>query len=87
MAKFVLLFHDDAEPAVTLSPDDVRTIVGEFSDWAGLLQDQGRLLGGQKLAKFAFFVMLTLAAANTVTTFLECGPGQSFRLHEVVLEP
>ncbi len=49
MAKFVLLFQDDAEPAVALSPDEVRAIVGDFSDWAGLLREQGRLLGGQKL--------------------------------------
>ncbi len=49
MAKFVLLFQDDSESAVTLSPDEVRTIVGDFSDWAGLLREQGRLLGGQKL--------------------------------------
>ena len=30
--------------------------------------------GGQKLAKFAFFLLLFLAAANAVTTLLECGP-------------
>lgn len=31
--------------------------------------------GGHKLAKFAFFLLLFLAAANAVSTFLECGPG------------
>lgn len=30
--------------------------------------------GGVKLAKFAFFLLLFLAAANMVTTFVECGP-------------
>ncbi|MBO6511395.1 MAG: disulfide bond formation protein B, partial [Roseibium sp.] len=36
--------------------------------------EHGRF-GGQTLPKIAFFIMLFLAAANTVTTFLECGPG------------
>jgi len=36
--------------------------------------EHGRF-GGQPLAKLAFFLMLFLAAANVVTTFLECGPG------------
>lgn len=49
MAKFILLFQDQAEAASDLTPDDVRAIVGEFSDWAGLLREQGRLLGGEKL--------------------------------------
>jgi hypothetical protein len=30
--------------------------------------------GGLKLAKFTFFLLLFLAAANAVTTLLECGP-------------
>ena len=30
--------------------------------------------GGQKLAKFTFFLLLFLASANAVTTLLECGP-------------
>ena len=36
--------------------------------------EHGRF-GGQPLAKFAFFLMLFLALANVLTTFLECGPG------------
>ena len=31
--------------------------------------------GGQKLAKFAFFLLLFLAVVSVVSTFLECGPG------------
>ena len=31
--------------------------------------------GGNKLAKFAFLLMLGLAIANAVSTLIECGPG------------
>jgi disulfide bond formation protein DsbB len=31
--------------------------------------------GGSMLAKTAFFLMLALAAANALSTFVECGPG------------
>lgn len=31
--------------------------------------------GGNKLAAFAFFLMVALAVMNAVTTLLECGPG------------
>jgi len=34
-----------------------------------------RSFGGSVLARIAFFVMLALAAGNTVSTLLECGPG------------
>ncbi len=34
-----------------------------------------RSFGGSLLAKAAVFLMLGLAAANVVSTFLECGPG------------
>lgn len=30
--------------------------------------------GGNRLAKFSFFLLLALAAGNAVTTLLECGP-------------
>ncbi len=58
MPKYVLLFHDEAASVATLTPDDVRAIVGEFSAWAGTLQEQGRLLGGQKLTSDAGRSML-----------------------------
>jgi hypothetical protein len=40
------------------------------------LQDEAshERFGGNKLAKFSFFLLFALAAGNAVTTLLECGP-------------
>lgn len=45
--------------------------------YKGTMKDEPahEAFGGHKLAKFAFFLMLFLGAANAVTTLVECGPG------------
>ena len=50
MPKYMLLLHDDPPSFADASPDEMQSIVEEYVAWRRSLEEQGRLVGGEKLA-------------------------------------
>lgn len=49
MSQFMLLLHEDPKVFSEISPNEIQTIVQEYSAWREKLQTAGRLVDGQKL--------------------------------------
>jgi hypothetical protein len=50
MPKFMLLLHEDPSGFAELSPQDIETVVREYTAWRVRLAEEGRVVGGEKLA-------------------------------------
>ena len=48
--KYMLAFHDDPRSFEDLTPEQMQQIVGRYTAWAGQLAEEGRMVGGEKLA-------------------------------------
>lgn len=49
MAQFLLTLFEDPSAHRELSPTEMQGMLQEYGAWAKALQDEGRLLGGEKL--------------------------------------
>ncbi len=49
MSEFMLLLHENPQGFASLSPQDIQTVIGEYSAWRERLAGEGRLAGGNKL--------------------------------------
>lgn len=50
MKQFILLLHDDANDAEEMSPEEMQATIARYSNWAQALGEQGKYVGGEKLA-------------------------------------
>ncbi|MCO6509849.1 MAG: hypothetical protein J5I65_03580 [Aridibacter famidurans] len=50
MEGFMLLLHDRTTQQGDLSPEEIQGIIAEYVAWRDKIAEQGRLLGGEKLA-------------------------------------
>lgn len=49
MAEFMLLLHESPSDFAGLSPEEIQRVIGEYSAWRTLLEEDERLVGGNKL--------------------------------------
>ena len=49
MSQFILLLHENPQSVAELSPQEIQTVVGEYSAWREQVAGEGRLAGGNKL--------------------------------------
>ena len=49
MSQFILLLHENPQSFAELSPQEIQTVVGEYSAWREQVAGEGRLAGGNKL--------------------------------------
>lgn len=49
MGEFMLLLHENPQGFAALSPQEIQTVIGEYSAWRERLAAEGRLAGGNKL--------------------------------------
>ena len=49
MAEFMLLLHENPSDFAGLSPEDIQKVIAEYSAWRSKLEDEGRLVGSNKL--------------------------------------
>jgi hypothetical protein len=49
MAQFILLLHENPASFADLSPEEIERVIGEYSAWRERLDQQGRMLGSNKL--------------------------------------
>jgi len=49
MAKFMLLLHEDPSGFAELSPQDMQTVIAEYTAWRDQLINQNQFVGGEKL--------------------------------------
>lgn len=50
MDGFMLLLHDRTTQQGDLSPEQIQGIIAEYVAWRDKIEEQGRLIGGEKLA-------------------------------------
>jgi len=50
MASFMLLLHDNTEMPEDISAEDVQAVIGEYIAWRNEIAEEGKLVGGEKLA-------------------------------------
>ena len=50
MAQFMLLLHESPTDFSSFSPDEIQSVIGEYTAWRLGLQAEGKLAGGLKLA-------------------------------------
>jgi hypothetical protein len=50
MKQFILLLHEQADEVETISAEEMQANIARYSSWAQALGQQGKLVGGEKLA-------------------------------------
>lgn len=50
MNQFMLLLHDSTEELADVSAEDIQAVIGEYVGWRHEIEEQGRLIGGEKLS-------------------------------------
>ena len=49
MAQFILLLHENPASFADVSPEEIQRVIGEYSAWRESLEEQGRIVGANKL--------------------------------------
>ena len=49
MARFLLLLHDRGRDMTAMSPDEIQSVIQEYSAWGQRMAEAGKMMGGQKL--------------------------------------
>lgn len=66
MAQFMLVLHDDPSAFTGLSPEAMQAVVQKYTEWAGQMAAQGRLVAGEKLTDAPGKVLRRSAGKVTV---------------------
>lgn len=49
MAQFILMLHENPAAFADMSPEQIQTVIGEYSAWRDKLDADNRFAGGNKL--------------------------------------
>lgn len=67
MPQYMLILHDDPSAfASGMTPEQMQACIAEYQAWAGKMAQQGRLVGGEKLADNGGKVMSNVGGRTRV---------------------
>lgn len=50
MNQYMLLLHDSTEEFADVSAEEIQAVISEYVGWRNKIEQQGKLIGGEKLA-------------------------------------